>query len=46
MSRLPTIATTSEIIAPREISWNALIAVKHGDFTFTRYGLRPPSLTM
>ncbi len=43
---LPTRATMSEIMAPRLISLKALITVKHGDFTLTRYGLSPPSLTM
>ena len=35
ISILPTIATISEIMAPRLISVKALMAVKHGDLTFT-----------
>lgn len=46
ISVLPTMATTSAIIAPRDISLRTLRLTKAGDRAFTRYGVVEPSLTI
>src|SRR3970282_1822086 len=46
MSRLPMMAMMSAIIPPLAISWKSPMATKQGERPLTRYGMRPPSLTM